>query len=78
MLDTVGAVNTHGLLSDNFAMTCTAVHRIESAPMPAVRADVAVETFRRSVRGTLELNYVDLMTIVTGVFFLGSSCRHHE
>jgi len=70
-LHAVSAVHAHGLLGDNIAMTFPAVHRIESASVPAVRAGVAVEAFRRAVRAALEGRQIDFVAIVTGVFFLG-------
>ena len=71
-LHAVGAVNAHGLLGDYVTMAFPAtVHRIESAPVPAVRANVAIEALRRAVRSAFKLNHIDFMAIVTRVFFLG-------
>ena len=69
---TVRAVNAHGLFGDHVAVTLSpAIHGIESAAMPAVRADMAVEALCRAVRGALELSHVNFVAIVTGMFFLG-------
>jgi hypothetical protein len=71
-LHAVRAVNAHGLLGDYVTMAFPAtVHRIESAPVPAVPANVAIEAFRRAVRSALELSHIDFMAIVTRLFFLG-------
>jgi len=70
-LHTLRAVHAHDLLGDNVAMTFPTVHRIEPASVPAVRAGVAAEAFRRAVRAALEGRQIDFVAIVTGVFFLG-------
>ena len=70
-LQTFRAMHAHSMLGGNIAMTAPAVHRIESASVPAVRAGVAAEAFRRAVRAALEGRQIDFVAIVTGVFFLG-------
>lgn len=68
-------MDAHGLLGNYVSVTFAAVHGIESAPVPAFSADVAVETFRGAVRCALEECYIDFVAIVTGVLFL---CVDHR
>ena len=74
VLQVATAMRTRGLLGNHVGMTCPAFHRIEPAPVPAFRADMAVETFRRTVWGALEVSHIDFVAIVAGVLFLGAGC----
>jgi hypothetical protein len=63
------------MFGGHVGMTLSAVHRIEPTPVSAlVGTDVALEAFRRAVRRNLEVSEVDLMAIVTGIFFLNVRC----
>jgi hypothetical protein len=64
-------MHTYRLLGEHLGMTISTVHRIETAPVPAFRADVAVEAFRQTVGGALEVGQIDFVAIVTGILFLG-------
>ena len=59
------------LFVDNLSMTTRTIDRIEPAPVPAFCADMAIEAFRRAVRGALEVGYIDFVAIVTRVLLLG-------
>jgi hypothetical protein len=52
-------------------MTCSAIHRVEASPVSAIRTDVTVLAFRRSVRRTPEEGQIYFVAIVTGVLLLG-------
>ena len=41
----------HDLFVGNLGMTAVAIHQIEPAPVSALCADMAIQTFRRAVRG---------------------------
>jgi hypothetical protein len=64
---TLGTVHTYGLFGDHVAMTYSTVHRIETAPVPALGADVAVEAFGRAMNCGLELCEVNFVAIVAGI-----------
>ncbi len=53
---TVRSVHTHGKFSENAGVTCPTVHRVQPTPVPAVPTDVAIEAFRRAVRGAREVS----------------------
>ena len=59
------------LFIDDLGVTSRTIHRLEPAPVPAFSADMAIEAFRRAVRGALEVGYIDFVAIVTRVLLLG-------
>jgi len=65
------AMRTHGLHGKHLGMTFPTFHRIQTAPVPAFCANVAVETFRRAVRGALKERHINFVAIVTRVLVLG-------
>ena len=72
------AVHALGMRDERIAMTVAAVHRIESAPVSSVAANVAVETLRIAVWGALEESQIYFVAIVTGVFLLSVGRLQHE
>jgi hypothetical protein len=71
-------MHTRGLLGKHVSMTFPTFHRIEPAPVPAFRADMAIETFRRAVWGALKKRHIDFVAIVAGVLFLSVDRLHHK
>ena len=61
----------HDLFVGNLGMTAFAIDRIEPASVPALSADMAIQTFRRAVRGGLKECHIDFVAIVTRVLLLG-------
>ena len=59
------AVHALRMLGQCIAMTCSALHWIESAPVPPFPANVAVKTCRTAVWGALEESQIYFMAIVT-------------
>jgi hypothetical protein len=66
------------MLGQRVAMTPATVHRIESAPVPSIAADVAVETLRIAVWRAFKKSQIYFVAIVTGVFLLGVGRLQHE
>jgi hypothetical protein len=64
-------VHAHDLFVGNLGMTAVASHGIEPAPVPALCTDMAIQTFRRAVRGAREECHIDFVAIVTRVLLLG-------
>jgi len=71
-------MHAHGLLFDYLGMTLPAVHRVQTAPVSPFPAHVTIEAFRRAMRRAFEVSYIDFMTIVARVFFLGIGHVHSE
>jgi hypothetical protein len=59
-------------------MTLAAIHRIESAPVPPISADVTIKTRRIAVWGALEESQIYFMAVVTLVGLLGIGHRRNE
>jgi hypothetical protein len=72
-LHTFRSMDAHNLFLDYFGMTARTIHRIEPAPLvvPAFTTDVAIETFRRAVRGALEERHIDFVAVVARMLHLG-------
>ena len=69
----LGTMHAHDLFVGNLGMTTRTIHRIEPtpAPVPALCADMAIQAFRRAVRGALKECHIDFVAIVTRVLLLG-------
>jgi hypothetical protein len=72
------AVHTLGMLGERFGMTVSAVHRIESAPMPPLPANVTIETRRIAVWGAPEKSQIYFMAVVTLAGLLSVGCQRNE
>lgn len=67
------------LFIGNLRMATCAIHRIESAFVPAViGANMAVEAIDPAVRALCKVNRVDLVTLATGVFIFGAGHLKHK
>ena len=60
-------MDADGLDLDYVGVTSSAVDRIETAPVPALGADVAVEACSHAMNCGLELCEVNFVAIVTGI-----------
>jgi hypothetical protein len=75
---TVFPVHADGLLRDYVGMAISAVHWVQPASVTPVRADVAVEAFRRAMGRALEECDVDFVAVVAGMFVLRFGCGETE
>jgi D-arabinose 1-dehydrogenase-like Zn-dependent alcohol dehydrogenase len=71
-------VHTLGMFKQRVVVTSSAVHRIESAPVPPLPTDVAIQTCRVAVWGALEESQIYFMTVVTLVGLLGVGHLRNE
>ena len=73
-------MHTFDFLGKLIGMAASALDRIESAAVFAlIRADMAVETFRRTVRRAFELSQIEFfMAIDAGIFLHGVGCLQPE
>ncbi len=72
------AVHALGMLEQRVAMALATIHRIESAPVPPLTADVAVKTCRIAVWGAPEESQIYFMAVVTFAGLLGEGYLRNE
>jgi hypothetical protein len=72
------AMHAYGLLGKYVGMAIPTVHGIEPAPVPAFRADMAVDASGRTVWRAFEVSHINFVAIVTGILFHGIGRRHPE
>ncbi len=69
-------MHAYYLFFGNLRMTTRALDRIEPALVPAIiGANMAIEAFRRAVRGAFKDRHIDFVAIVAGMFLLGVNRR---